>query len=264
MSKYQAIEVKNLDKSFKGKPALAQVNINIQVGEMVAIVGASGSGKSTLLRHLNGLEKGDKGTVYLFGTTLQTDGNFHSNIRKLRCQIGCIFQQFNLVKRLTVIENVLVGNLGRMSLVNSALHLFTKEQKIQALTALERVGILEQAYKRASQLSGGQQQRVAIARCLVQRAKIILADEPIASLDPESARKIMELLCELNRENGITIVSSLHQVQMVRRYFERSIALKNGEVVFDGKTVNLDDNNLDKLYGAAAAELILTGHGELV
>ncbi|MEM1172231.1 MAG: ATP-binding cassette domain-containing protein [Cyanobacteria bacterium P01_H01_bin.35] len=211
----------------------------------------------------NSLEKGDKGTVYIFGTTLQTDGKFHSNIRKLRCQIGCIFQQFNLVKRLTVIENVLVGNLGRMSVVNSALHLFTKEEKIQALAALERVGILEQAYKRASQLSGGQQ-RVAIARCLVQRAKIILADEPIASLDPESARKIMELLCELNRENGITIVSSLHQVQMVRRYFERTIALKNGEVVFDGKTVNLDNNKLDKLYGVAAAELIFTGHGELV
>ncbi|MGD1716847.1 phosphonate ABC transporter ATP-binding protein [Dapis sp. BLCC M172] len=264
MSKYKAIEVKNLDKSFKGKPALAKVNINIEVGEMVTIVGASGSGKSTLLRHINGLEKGDKGTVYIFGTTLQTDSKFHSNIRKLRCQIGCIFQQFNLVKRLTVIENVLVGNLGRMSLVNSALRLFTKEEKIQALAALERVGILEQAYKRASQLSGGQQQRVAIARCLVQRAKIILADEPIASLDPESARKIMELLCELNRENGITIVSSLHQVQMVRRYFERTIALKNGEVVFDGKTVNLDDNKLDKLYGAAAAELILTGHGELI
>ena len=264
MSKHKAIEVKNLDKSFKGKPALKQVNINIEVAKMVAIVGASGSGKSTLLRHINGLEKGDRGEVFVFGTALQTDGNFHSHIRKLRCQIGCIFQQFNLVKRLTVIENVLVGNLGRMSLVNSTLRLFTKEEKIQALSALERVGILDQAYKRASQLSGGQQQRVAIARCLVQGAKIILADEPIASLDPESARKVMELLCELNQENGITIVTSLHQVQMVRRYFDRTIALRNGEVVFDGRTVNLDDRKLDELYGVAAAELVLTGHGELV
>lgn len=264
MSKYNAIEVKNLDKNFKGKPALLQVNICIEAGEMVGLVGASGSGKSTLLRHINGLEKGDTGTVYIFGTALQTHGVFHSHIRKLRCQIGCIFQQFNLVKRLTVIDNVLVGNLGQMSLVNSALRLFTKEQKIQALAALERVGILEQAYKKAAQLSGGQQQRVAIARCLVQGAKIILADEPIASLDPESARKIMELLCELNRENNITIVSSLHQVQMVRRYFERTIALRDGEVVFDAPTVNLSDRKLDELYGTAAEELILKGHGELV
>ncbi|MDY7005754.1 MAG: phosphonate ABC transporter ATP-binding protein [Cyanobacteriota bacterium] len=264
MSKYSAIEVKNLDKNFKGKPALQQVNISIEAGEMVGLVGASGSGKSTLLRHINGLEKGDKGTIYISGTALQTDGVFHSHIRKLRCQIGCIFQQFNLVKRLTVIDNVLVGNLGRMSLVNSALRLFTKEQKIQALAALERVGILEQAYKKAAQLSGGQQQRVAIARCLVQGAKIILADEPIASLDPESARKIMELLCELNRENNITIVSSLHQVQMVRRYFERTVALRNGEVVFDDPTINLSDRKLDELYGKAAEELILKGHGELV
>ncbi|NEP83903.1 MAG: phosphonate ABC transporter ATP-binding protein [Okeania sp. SIO3C4] len=264
MSKYSAIEVKNLDKNFKGKPALQQVNICVEAGEMVGLVGASGSGKSTLLRLINGLEQGDKGTIYISGTALQTDGVFHSHIRKLRCQIGCIFQQFNLVKRLTVIDNVLVGNLGQMSLVNSALRLFTKEQKIQALAALERVGILEQAYKKAAQLSGGQQQRVAIARCLVQGAKIILADEPIASLDPESARKIMELLCELNRENNITIVSSLHQVQMVRRYFERTIALRKGEVVFDDRTVNLSDRKLDELYGAAAEELILKGHGELV
>ncbi|MGK7918410.1 MAG: phosphonate ABC transporter ATP-binding protein [Trichodesmium sp.] len=264
MSKDKAIEVKNLDKNFKSKPALIKINISIEPGEMVAIVGASGSGKSTLLRHINGLEQGDRGKVFIFGAALQTDGNFHSHIRKLRCQIGCIFQQFNLVKRLTVIDNVLVGNLGRMSLINSALRLFTKEEKIQALAALERVGILEQAYQRASQLSGGQQQRVAIARCLVQGAKIILADEPIASLDPESARKIMELLCKLNRENGITIVASLHQVQMVRRYFDRTIALRDGEVVFDGRTVNLDDYKLDELYGSAASELVLSGHGELV
>ncbi len=264
MSKYTAIEVTNLNKNFKGKPALKEVSFSIEAGEMVTLVGASGSGKSTLLRHINGLEQGDKGTINIFGTALQKDGNFHSNIRQLRRQIGCIFQQFNLVKRLTVIENVLVGNLGRMSLARSALRLFTKEEKIKALSALERVGILEQAHKRASQLSGGQQQRVAIARCLLQGAKIILADEPIASLDPESARKVMELLCELNRENGITILTSLHQVQMVRRYFERSVALRNGAVVFDGRTVYLDDENLNELYGAAASELVLKGHGELV
>ncbi len=259
-----AIAVIDLSKSFKGKPALRQVNCTVEEGEMVALVGASGSGKSTLLRHLNGLQEGDRGTVNIYGTPLQSNGRYHSKIRLLRTQIGCVFQQFNLVKRLTVIENVLVGNLGRMSLIKSALHLFGKEQKIQALAALERVGILEQAYKRASQLSGGQQQRVAIARCLVQGAKIILADEPIASLDPESARKVMELLVQLNREQGITVVSSLHQVQMVRRYCDRAIALKDGEVMFDGVTRQLDDTKLNDIYGAAAEELVLRGHGELL
>jgi phosphonate transport system ATP-binding protein len=126
------------------------------------------------------------------------------------------------------------------------------------------VGILEQAYKRASLLSGGQQQRVAIARCLVQGSRIILADEPIASLDPESARKVMELLSELNQQNGITVITSLHQVQMVQQYFPRAVALKNGEVLFDGPTEALDKNRLNELYGSAAKELVLSGHGELL
>lgn len=264
LTTHTAIEVRNLSKSFKGKLALKQVSFNLEEGEMIALVGASGSGKSTLLRHLNGLEQGDGGTVKIFSLPLQTDGRFHSRVRHLRSQIGCIFQQFNLVKRLTTIENVLVGNLARMSLARSVMGQFTREEKIQALSALERVGILDQAYKRASMLSGGQQQRVAIARCLVQGAKIILADEPIASLDPESARKVMELLGELNQENGITVVTSLHQIQMVRRYYQRAIALKQGEVVFDGLTAVLDDSKLNHLYGAAAEELILQGHGEVL
>ncbi len=257
-----AIEVTDLSKSFKGKPALKNVSCTIKEGEMVALVGASGSGKSTLLRHLNGLQYGDSGAVAIFGTILQTDGRNHSKIRSLRSQIGCIFQQFNLVNRLTVIENVLVGNLSRLSLVPSILHLFTKEQKLQALAALERVGILEEAYKRASMLSGGQQQRVAIARCLVQGAKIILADEPIASLDPESSRKVMELLVELNRQNGITVVTSLHQIQFVRSYCDRTIALRDGRVMFDGATLELDNAKLEEIYGSAADELIMRGHGE--
>lgn len=236
-----AIEVSNLSKSFKGKTAIKNVYCSINEGEMVALIGASGSGKSTLLRHINGLHIGDAGTVYIFGTVLQSKGKVHSKITSLRSQIGCIFQQFNLVNRLTVIENVLVGKLARLSILRSILRLFSKEEKAQALSALERVGIIEHAYKRASKLSGGQQQRVAIARCLVQGAKIILADEPIASLDPESARKVMELLVQLNRQSGITVVASLHQIQMVRSYFDRAIALRDGEVMFDGATVELDD-----------------------
>ncbi|MBD0389770.1 MAG: phosphonate ABC transporter ATP-binding protein, partial [Nostoc sp. C3-bin3] len=249
MASTSAIKVSNLSKLFKGKTALKNVSCTINEGELVALIGASGSGKSTLLRHINGLHTGDAGTVYIFGAVLQSNGKIHSKIRSLRSQIGCIFQQFNLVNRLTVIENVLVGNLSRLSILRSTLHLFNKEEKVQALAALERVGILEHAYKRASMLSGGQQQRVAIARCLVQGAKIILADEPIASLDPESARKVMELLVQLNRQSGITVVASLHQVQMVRSYFDRAIALKDGEVMFDGATTEMNDHKLNELYG---------------
>ncbi len=258
-----AIAVSNLSKSFKGKQALDCVNLEVHEGEMVALVGASGSGKSTLLRNINGLQEAQSGTVEIYGSILQSDGKTHSRVRALRSQIGFIFQQFNLVNRLTVIENVLVGDLSQLPLWRTMLRQFTPEQKKRALSALERVGILDQAYKRASALSGGQQQRVAIARCLMQGARIILADEPIASLDPESARKVMELLTSLNQDAGITVVTSLHQVQMVRRYFNRAVALRDGKVMFDGDTQLLDNTRLDDIYGAAAEELILSGHGEI-
>ena len=257
-----AIRVDNLSKAFKGHYALRGVNLQVADGEMVALVGASGSGKSTLLRNLNALQQADQGTVEVFGSPLQLDGKLHSKTRQLRSQIGFIFQQFNLVNRLTVLENVLVGNLSQVPLWRSLLRSFTTEQKLRALASLERVGILEQAHKRAASLSGGQQQRVAIARCLMQGARIILADEPIASLDPESARRVMEMLVQLNEEQGITVVASLHQVQMVRHYFKRSIALRDGSVRFDGLTTELDDQRLNDIYGTAAEELVLTGHGE--
>ena len=239
--------------------ALNKVSFAVDEGEMLALVGASGSGKSTLLRNINGLQIADKGIVKIFNTPLQDNGNSYSQIRRLRSQIGFIFQQFNLVSRLTVLENVLIGSLAKVSLSRSLFRQFTKREKEQALSALERVGILEQAYQRASTLSGGQQQRVAIARCLVQGAKIILADEPIASLDPESARKVMELLTQLNTE-GITVVTSLHQVQMVRQYFPRAIALRKGKVMFNGAVADLDDNRLTTIYGSAVEELLLRGH----
>ena len=263
MTNSKAIEVKDLSKSFKGKLALDKVNFSADEGEMLALVGASGSGKSTLLRNINGLQIADKGLVTIFNTPVQDNGKSHSRIRRLRSQIGFIFQQFNLVSRLTVLENVLIGSLAKVPLSRSLFRQFRKWEKYQALAALQRVGILEQAYQRASTLSGGQQQRVAIARCLVQGAKIILADEPIASLDPESARKVMELLCQLNKE-GITIVTSLHQVQMVRQYFPRAIALRDGRVMFDGAVEKLNDNRLTSIYGSAVEELVLRGHGEVL
>lgn len=264
----QAVEVTDLTKSFRSKAAvkvdvLKNINFSVAAGELVALVGASGSGKSTLLRNINGLQQADRGQVKLLGTPIQADGVLHSKVRKLRSRVGFIFQQFNLVNRLTVIENVLVGNLANTTAWQSAVRWFNRSDKERALIALERVGILNQAYKRASELSGGQQQRVAIARCLMQGAEIILADEPIASLDPESARKIMELLVHLNREQGITVITSLHQVQMVQRYFDRSIGLQGGEIRFDGHTTDLIDRHLSEIYGTAAEELVLSGHGEV-
>lgn len=259
-----AIAVENLSKKFHKKLALNRVGLELAPGEMVALVGASGSGKSTLLRNLNGLQQANDGTVRIFGTLLQENGRLSSRARKLRSQIGFIFQQFNLVDRLSAFENVLVGHLARLPWHRSTLRQFTHSQKWVALEALERVGILDRAYQRAGSLSGGQQQRVAIARCLVQGAKIILADEPIASLDPESARRVMELLVALNREQGLTVVTSLHQVQIVRQYFQRAIALRDGEVMFDGHTDELSNARLNQIYGSAAAELVTSGHGELV
>ncbi|EDX87209.1 phosphonate ABC transporter, ATP-binding protein [Synechococcus sp. PCC 7335] len=259
-----AVAVSRLSKSFRNIPALCGVDLTIKVGEMVALVGASGSGKSTLLRTMNGLQLADSGEIKIFDTPLQADGKLHSKARRLRSQVGFIFQQFNLVNRLSVLENVLIGNLSQVSPLRSAFRLFSKTEKIRALSALDRVGILNQAYKRAALLSGGQQQRVAIARCLMQGAKIILADEPIASLDPESARRVMELLVELNRTGGLTVITSLHQVQMVRFYCDRAIALRDGTVQYDGPIVDLLDDRLSNIYGAAAEELVHRGHAEIL
>ncbi|MGC1308898.1 MAG: phosphonate ABC transporter ATP-binding protein [Phormidesmis sp.] len=261
-SAHRAIAAEGVTKSFRGSMAVDRASFSADAGEMVALVGASGSGKSTLLRCLNGLHQADAGTVEVLDMPLQSDGKLHSKVRQIRSQVGFIFQQFNLVNRLSVLENVLLGNLSRVNPLNSALRIFSQDEKVRALSALERVGIIEQAYKRAAALSGGQQQRVAIARCLMQGAKIILADEPIASLDPESAHRVMKLLTELNHEQGLTVITSLHQVQMVRAYFPRAIALQAGAVEYDGPTEYLNDERLSHIYGAAAEELVRRGHSD--
>lgn len=264
-----AVQVTELTKSFRGRASakidvLKRVSFSVAAGERVALVGASGSGKSTLLRNINGLQQADSGCIEIFGAPIQANGQVHSKVRKLRSRVGFIFQQFNLVNRLTVLENVLVGHLANVTPFRSACRWFSPAEKENALIALEQVGILNQAYKRASSLSGGQQQRVAIARCLMQKAEIILADEPIASLDPESARKIMDLLVALNRDHGITVITSLHQVQMVQRYFDRSIALQAGAIQFDGRTTDLTDGKLAQIYGSAVEELVRSGHSEVL
>jgi phosphonate transport system ATP-binding protein len=253
------ISVRNLSKRFGKKQALDDVSLEIGQGEMVALIGASGSGKSTLIRHICGLETAQNGAsaIEICGRAIQSDGRISRNARQLRRDIGVIFQQFNLVNRLPVLTNVLIGNLGRIPRWRGTLGLFSAVEKREAREALARVGIREIAWQRASTLSGGQQQRAAIARTLVQRSKLLLADEPIASLDPSSARRVMEVLATINRENGITCVVSLHQVEYARRYCPRTIALRDGRVVFDGPSTALTNDFLTTLYGADSEELIL-------
>ncbi len=246
------IRVEGLSKSFGGKQVLFDLGLAVQPGEMVALIGASGSGKSTLLRHLSGLACGDRqdtSSIKVMGESVQTAGRLSPDVRRLRSDIGYIFQQFNLVGRLSVLRNVLLGCLGRIPRWRGSLGLFTNEEKDFAMAALERVGLGEYAHRRASTLSGGQQQRVAIARALTQRAEVILADEPIASLDPESARKVMDILADINEKDGKTVVVTLHQVDYAVRYCQRVIALKSGHIHFDGSVEALSGLFLNDLYG---------------
>jgi phosphonate transport system ATP-binding protein len=261
-----AIEVRALSKRFgNGHQALREVNLRVQPGEMVALLGASGSGKSTLLRHLNGLHRADAGSVSevrLLGRSLQSGGRLSPETRALRREVAAIFQQFNLVERLPVMSNVLVGALHRLPLWRSLLRAFPQHELQRAYEALRHVGIEACAWQRASTLSGGQQQRAAISRALVQGAKIILADEPIASLDPASSRRVMELLAQVNRERGVTVLVSLHQIDYAFAYCPRTVALRQGEVVYDGPTAALSEERLHQLYGTQAGELLNTGRDE--
>jgi phosphonate transport system ATP-binding protein len=250
-----AVEIQHLTKNFSSFRALDNVSLTVQPGEMVALLGASGSGKSTLMRHLPGFLAADQGEIRVFGETAQANGRLARDIRALRSQIGFVFQQFNLVNRLPVITNVLIGLLHRIPWWRSVLMRFSVDERQKALEALVAFGIEQTAWQRASTLSGGQQQRAALARCLVQGAKLVLADEPIASLDPESSRKVMELLARMNREHDCTILVSLHQVEFAIRYCPRTIALNAGRVVYDGPSSALTPALLAELYGSEAREL---------
>jgi phosphonate transport system ATP-binding protein len=257
-----AIEVRGLSKTFaNGRRALQQVNLTVGPGEMVALIGASGSGKSTLLRHVAGLMSGDtsSGLIRIHGRTVQARGRIAADIRSVRAQVGFVFQQFNLVGRLPVIINVMAGMLHRIPWWRSLIRQFTRAEVARGIEALRRVGIAECSSQRASTLSGGQQQRAAIARAMVQGARLVLADEPIASLDPESSRKVMDILSALNREDGCTVVVSLHQVNVAMRYCARTVALHRGRVVYDGPSRALTPALLRELYGADADEILSMG-----
>lgn len=258
MSNSAALRVHGVSKTFASRRALSGVSFQIQPGERVALLGASGSGKSTLIRTMCALETLDAGPggIEIFGQVLQQGGQLSEQVRQLRRDIGVVFQQFNLVGRLSVMSNVLAGLAAEVPLWRSLTGRFTLLERARALDALDLLGLSEQAFQRASTLSGGQQQRAAIARVLVQGARILLADEPVASLDPQSTRRVMEHLLHLNRSQRMTLVVSLHHVELARQYFDRVIALRHGELVFDGPSSALDAPLLQRLYGQAAVELL--------
>ena len=252
------LRAEGLRRDFGKHTALRDVSLEIRRGERVALLGASGSGKSTLIRCLCGLETSNAGTgrVEAFGQTLQQGGRLSPKIRTLRRRIGVIFQQFNLVGRLGVMNNVLTGLAAETPLWRSLSGRYTLAQRARALDALEAIRLEPQAFQRASTLSGGQQQRAAIARVLVQGAELLLADEPVASLDPQSTHRVMQQLAALNRDAGMTLVVSLHHVALAQRYCERVVALRDGALVFDGPSAALTPKFLRDLYGTAAEELL--------
>ncbi|MEO9339741.1 phosphonate ABC transporter ATP-binding protein [Mesorhizobium sp. SB112] len=252
-----AISVSNLSKHYGKTRALHNVSLELKRGEMVALIGASGSGKSTLIRHLAGLETGEGNTsrVEVLGQVTQSGGRLARTVR--RGVVSVIFQQFNLIGRLSVLTNVLVGNLGRVPRWRGTLGIFKQDEKEKARKALARVGIPQVAAQRSSTLSGGQQQRAAIARTLVQEAEILIADEPISALDPSAARRVMDVLANINVQDKITVLVSLHQVEYARRYCKRTVAMRDGRIVYDGPSTALSNAFLAELYGAASEELVL-------
>jgi phosphonate transport system ATP-binding protein len=245
------LRVEHLFKTYpNGTQALKDVSFQVEEGEFLAVIGLSGSGKSTLLRCINRLIEPTAGKV--IWNDIDITAAPTSELRNIRRQIGMIFQQFNLVKRSSVMTNVLSGRLGYVSPYQSLFNYFSPEDHRRALANLDQVGLTEKAYVRADSLSGGQQQRVGIARALMQEPKLILADEPVASLDPVLAHSILKYLEQLNKERKITVLCSLHFLDLVHRYATRAIALKDGELVFQGLPKEIDDTQFKAIYGQEA------------
>lgn len=251
------LEIKDLHQSYGPTPVLRAVSLKIEQGEFVGIIGLSGSGKSTLLRCINRLIDASSGAIMVPRSMVGGDSNngradvlklARPELRLLRRKIGMVFQQFNIAKRLSVIENVLSGGLGYQPALRSTLRIFSAEEQRQALTNLKRVGLLDHAYKRADELSGGEQQRVAIARTLMQQPAIILADEPVSSLDPKLSRVVLDILKRVCKEDGITALVSLHTLELTREYADRVIGLKQGQVFFDGPVRDLTEPIVDSVY----------------
>ena len=245
------IEFKNVYKTYpNGFTALKNVNLNIEQGEFVAIIGLSGAGKSTILRCINRMHDIQQGTLTVDGVDVESLSG--KALRRFRRKVGMIFQSFNLVSRSTVIKNVLTVDVPDMPFWRVLFGIFTKEQKMRALESLDKVGILDKAYTRCDQLSGGQQQRVALARTLNQNPSIILADEPVASLDPVTARQVMSDFVRINKEYKITILLNIHHVDLALNYCDRVIGVRAGEIVFDGPASSITQEQLDEVYNGTA------------
>ncbi|MDP1780096.1 MAG: phosphonate ABC transporter ATP-binding protein, partial [Anaerolineales bacterium] len=247
------LKIQNISKTYPtGTQALKDVSFEVKDGEFLAVIGLSGSGKSTLLRCINRLIDPTAGKIYWDNTDITATPP--AELRNIRRKIGMVFQQFNLVKRSSVMTNVLSGRLGYVNPWLSLLGFWPGDEKKRALKSLERVGIADKAYNRADALSGGQQQRVGIARALMQEPKLILADEPVASLDPVLAHSILQYLEQLNKE-GITVICSLHFLDLVHRYATRVVALKDGIKVFEGSAQEIDRAKFKEIYGEEAQEV---------
>ena len=259
------IEIKHLSKTFQMKDgavnALKDINLTIPDGSIYGIIGMSGAGKSTLVRCINLLERPTSGEVWVDGQNLTALSE--KALLQVRRQIGMIFQSFNLVSRSTAIKNVLTADVPDMPFFRVLLGIFTKKQKMRALESLDKVGILDKAYTRCDQLSGGQQQRVALARTLNQNPKIILADEPVASLDPITAKQVMQDFVRINKEYKISILLNIHHVDLALKYCDRVIGIRAGEIVFDGPASTITQEQIDEVYNGAKAPTMGEGEGEL-
>jgi phosphonate transport system ATP-binding protein len=240
------LKISGLRKAYGSTVALQDVNLDVERGEFIVILGRSGAGKSTLMRCVNRLVQPTAGAIRFNGEMLP---NKKKQLRRFRCAIGMIFQQFNLVKRLSVLQNVMTGGLGRKPLLPSLLHSFSRNEKLLALECLDRVNMTHKAFQRADTLSGGEQQRVAIARALYQKPILLLADEPVASLDPTIARTVLRYLKTINDELGITVLLNIHQVNYAREFGQRIVGLSGGVIAFDGDVSGLTDRVLNDIYG---------------
>ena len=251
IDKIYAVQIDHVTKDFGGGVlGLDDVNVAFRAGEITALLGLSGSGKSTMLRHINGLQSPTRGRVRVLGENVSEIGG--RELRALRRDIGVIFQSFNLVGPMSVLENVCTGRLGSLRGPRFSLMMYPKDVRREALDKLDRVGLADRAFQRADTLSGGQQQRVAIARALMQHPKVLLADEPVASLDPRSSLTVMELLRTIAAEENLTVITSLHQVRLAVDYSDRIIGLNSGAVVLDRDTENMDAAEAEEVYSSVS------------
>ena len=251
----------NVSKHYpNGVHALKEVSFELREGEFVSVIGPSGSGKSTLLRAINRLIPISGGTVWLDGQAVSAQRG--KGLRQLRRKVGMIFQNYNLVYSLSVLQNVLHGRLGYMSGLKGVFGLYSEEDKQEGLDLLEELGLADFAYNRASDLSGGQKQRVGIARAIIQGPKLLLCDEPIASLDPSSAKTIMDLLRDMTQRRNIACIVNLHQLDVALKYSTRIIGLSKGEIVFDGPPEQLRDATIERIYGTSRENLMMGGNGD--